>query len=271
VVNYIRNYFLYIYKMKKKLTLWIMLLPAMLLAQENHDSAPKTHHKKSKKVFIATNPNAALPPVPDEVKPDFSRESIFKALFVGGMNFSQIEGSGEARYRKYGAVVGGGTVIKFSRRFSVSVELLYSQKGARPEFGTSQVTGQKNKFDITSDYVDLPFTFSVHDKKTLMFGAGLQVSVLARYQQTDSAGNNVTTHPPPNGEPPHKVDLLGQVSGTFFIKQRLGIGLRFAYSLLGIRDAVADSRYKRQYNNTISLRISYLLDPKHVKWSSKIP
>lgn len=248
-----------------------MLLPALLLAQASQDSVPKVQPKKHQKVFVARNPNQELPPVPDEVKPDFSKESIFKALFVGGMNFSQIEGCGEARYRKYGAVVGAGTVVKFSRRFSVSVELLYSQKGARPQFGSDQLTGKKNYFDITADYVDMPFTFSVHDKKTLMFGAGLQVSVLTRYQQTDSAGNNVTTHPPPNGEQPHRVDLLGQICGTFFIKQRIGIGLRFAYSFLGIRDAVADSHFKRQYNNTISLRISYLLDPKHVKWSSKIP
>ena len=248
-----------------------MLIPALLVAQENQDSVPKVQHKKHQKVFVARNPNADLPPVPDEVKPDFSKESIFKALLEGGMNFSQIAGSGEARYRKYGAMVGGGTVVKFSRRFSVSVELIYSQKGARPQFGSDQLTGRKNYFDITSDYIDVPFTFSVHDKKTLMFGAGLQVSVLARYQQTDSAGNNVTAHPPPNGEQPHRVDLLGQINATFFIKQRIGIGLRFAYSLLGIRDAVADSHYRRQYNNTISLHISYLLDPKHVKWSSKIP
>lgn len=247
-----------------------MLIPALMWAQENQDSVPK-HHKKVKHTVVITNPNADLPPVPDEVKPDFSRESIFKALFVGGMNFSQVEGSGEARYRKYGALVGGGTVVKFSRRFSVSIELLYSQKGSRPEFATDQLSGQKNKFDITTDYIDLPFTFSVHDKKTLMFGAGLQVSVLARYHQTDTAGNDVTAHPPPNSEQPHRVDLLGQVSGSFFIKQRLGIGLRFAYSLIGIRDAVEGSNYKRQYNNTISLRVSYLLDPKHVKWSSKIP
>jgi hypothetical protein len=257
--------------MKKKLTLWIMLIPAMLLAQEKMDSVPKPHHKKTPKVVIATNPNAPLAPIPDEVKPDFNRESIFKALFVGGMNFSQIEGSGEATYRKFGALVGAGTVVKFSRRFSLSAEVLYSQKGARPQFATDPVTGQKDKFDITSDYVDVPITFSVHDKKILMFGAGLQISALARYQQTDSAGNNVTKNPPPNGEQLHKVDLLGQICGTFFIKQRLGIGLRFAYSLIGIRDAIADSHFKREYDNTLSLRISYLLDPKHVKWNSKIP
>jgi hypothetical protein len=104
-----------------------------------------------------------------------------------------------------------------------------------------------------------------------MFGAGLQVSVLARYHQTDTAGVDVTAHPPPNGEQPHRVDLLGQISGSFFIKQRIGIGIRFAYSLIGIKDAVEGSNFKRQYNNTISLRVSYLLDPKHVKWKSKIP
>jgi hypothetical protein len=259
--------------MKKKLTLWIMLLPAILLAQTSQDSIPKGHHKKSKKVFVPFNPSAAPVPLPEEVKPDFSRESIFKALFVGGMNISQIEGSGEASYRKFGALVGGGTVIKFSKLFSVSAELLYSQKGARPQFATDPVSGQKDKFDISTDYVDLPITFSIHDKQVLMFGAGLQLSVLARYQQTDTAGNNVTSHPPegqpnlPNGQQPHKVDLQGQICGTFFIKKRIGIGLRFSYSLLKIRDAVSYSHFGGEYNNNLSLRISYLLDPKHVKWN----
>jgi len=255
--------------MKKKLTLWIMLLPALLLAQENQDSVPKPHHKKAKAVYVPRNPNQALPPLPEEVKPDFSKEALFKALFVAGMNFSQVEGSGEATYRKYGALVGGGTVIKFSKLFSISAELLYSQKGARPQFTTDVLSGQKNKFNITADYIDFPVTFSIHDKKVLMFGAGLQLSVLARYQQSDTAGNNVTANPPPNGEQPHKVDLQGQISGSFFIKQRIGIGLRFAYSLLKIRDAVSDSNFKGQYNNTVSLRISYLLDPRHVKWKEK--
>jgi hypothetical protein len=257
--------------MKKKLTLWIMLLPAFLLAQEKQDSVPKTHHKKATKVFIARNPSAPLAPIPDEEKPNFNTSSIFKALFVAGMNFSQIEGSGEATYRKYGAIVGGGTLIKFSKRFSISAELLYSQKGARPQFATDPNTGVKNKFNITSDYIDFPVTFSIHDKKIVMFGAGLQLSALARFQQADSAGNNITSNPPPNGQQPRKIDLLGQISGSFFIKQRLGIGLRFAYSLLGIKNAVYGSHFAREYNNTLSLRISYLLDPKHVKWNSKIP
>ncbi len=244
-----------------------MLLPAIILAQESPapGSGPKPHHKKPKAVYVPTNPNQ-LPPLPEEVKPDFSKESIFKALFVGGMNFSQIEGCGEATYRKFGALIGGGTVIKFSKLFSVSAELLYSQKGAQPQFATDQLSGQKNKFNITSDYIDLPITFSIHDKQVLMFGAGLQLSVLARYQQTDTAGVNVSSHPP-EGQQLHKVDLQGQVCGTFFIKKRIGIGLRFSYSLLKIRDAVADSHFKGEYNNNISLRFSYLLDPKHVKWN----
>jgi hypothetical protein len=256
--------------MKKKLTLWIMLLPAMLLAQQKQDSIPKPHPKPAPKIAPVSNPNAAKAPIPDEVKPDFSKESIFKALFVGGMNVSQMEGSGEATYRKFGALVGAGTVIKFSKRFSLSAELLYSQKGAKPQFSTDPVSGQKDKFNITADYLDFPITFSVHDKKVLMFGAGLQISALARYQQTDTAGNNVTTHPP-EGQQPRKIDLLGQICGTFFIHRRIGIGMRFAYSLLKIRDAVQGSNFRGEYNNTLSVRVSYLLDPKHVKWNSKIP
>ena len=252
--------------MKKKLTLLIILLPAFIMAQQSQDSVSHTPHKKVKKQVFA-DPNAELPPVKDETKPDFSKESLFKALFVAGMNVSQVDGDGEAGYKKFGAIVGGGTVIKFSKRFSLSAELLYSMKGAKPHFSTRD-NGTKDHYDITWDYIDVPITFSIHDKRVVMFGAGLQLSALVRYQQSDTAGKNVTDHPTPDQQP-RKIDLMGQVCATFFIKQRIGVGIRFAYSLLKVRDAIQGVNIKGEYNNVISVRISYLLDPKNISWKKK--
>ncbi|MCW3126032.1 MAG: PorT family protein, partial [Bacteroidetes bacterium] len=211
--------------MKKKLTLWIiLLLPVLVMAQEEDTVV---HKKKEKPVKVQSiNPNQQYQPVPDETKPDFSQESLFKALFVGGINLSQIDGDAEVGYRKVGAHIGVGTVVKFHKRLSVSMELIYSMEGAKPHYATYS-NGVKNKYDITMDYINIPISLNVHDKKVVMFGAGLQLGVLARYSQTDSAGNNITSHPEPKGEQPRKFDLSGQVCATFFIKRRIGIGLRF--------------------------------------------
>ena len=252
--------------MKKKLTLLIILLPCFVMAQQKQDTVPQSHKKKVK-IHYLSNPNDELPPIPDETNPDFSTQSLFKALFVGGVNLAQVDGDAESGYKKIGAVAGVGTVVKFSKRFSLSAELLYSMKGAKPHFSTYE-SGKKDQYDITMDYIDLPITFSIHDKRVLMFGAGLQVSALLRYSQTDSAGNNVTAHPNPDQQP-RKVDLMGQVCATFFIKERIGLGVRFAYSLLKIRDAVQGVNLKGEYNNVVSLRLSYLLDPKNPSWKKK--
>lgn len=250
--------------MKKKLTLWIILLPALVMAQQGQDTV--VHKKKAKPIKVQSiNPNQQEQPIPDETKPDFSQEALFKALFVGGINLSQVDGDAEVGYRKVGANVGVGTVIKFHKRLSVSMELIYSMEGAKPHYATYS-DGTKNKYDITLDYLNVPISLNVHDKKVVMFGAGIQLGVLTRFSQRDSAGNNITAHPEPKGEQPRKFDLSGQVCATFFIKRRIGIGLRFQYSFLKIRDAVVGSKVLGEYNNCISIRFSYLLDPKNVKW-----
>ena len=234
----------------------------MVVMAQQQDTVVR--HKKHIKVE-SINPNQQSKPIADETKPDFNQESLFKALFVGGLNLSQVDGDAEVGYRKVGAHIGAGTVVKFSKRFSFSMELIYSMEGAKPHYATYS-DGTKNKYDISMDYINVPVSINIHDKKVVMFGAGLQLGVLARYSQRDSAGNNITSHPEPRGEQPRKFDLSGQVCATFFIKRRIGIGLRFSYSFLKFRDAVTGSKVLGEYNNVISIRFSYLLDPKNAKW-----
>jgi hypothetical protein len=84
-----------------------------------------------------------------------------------------------------------------------------------------------------------------------------------RSSQTNSDGRDTLT---PAGQLPRKFDVSAQVGATFFLlKNQLGIGARFSYSLLKVRDAVAGSKAKGQFNNVISLRVVYILDPKRYK------
>jgi hypothetical protein len=238
----------------------------MVMAQEAQQDTV-VHRKKSHIKVESINPNQPYRPLPEETKPDFRTESLFKALFSAGMNFSQIDGDNEVGYKKYGANVGAGTVVKFSKLFSVSMELVYSMEGARPHFN-SYDNGVKDKYNVTLDYLNIPLSFNIHDKKVVMFGAGIQLGALMRYNQLDSAGNNITAHPTPKNEQPRKLDISGQVAATFFIKRRIGIGVRFSYSFLKIRDALEGSKVLGEYNNVVQFRVSYLLDPKNAKWKS---
>ncbi|MBS1617832.1 MAG: hypothetical protein JST76_04905, partial [Bacteroidetes bacterium] len=78
--------------MKKKLTLWIIiLLPVLAWAQQDTVVHAKPKPQKTVKAR-ATNTNQQNQPIPDETRPDFNNESLFKALFVGGLNLSQVDG-----------------------------------------------------------------------------------------------------------------------------------------------------------------------------------
>lgn len=77
-------------------------------------------------------------------------------------------------------------------------------------------------------------------------------------------GNDTTNSPAPFQQP-RKFDLSFHCGFAFLIKESIGIGVRFNYSVLKLRDAVDNSKLKGQYNNTIAIRISYILDPKKLK------
>jgi hypothetical protein len=250
--------------MIKKLTLWIIVFaPLWAIAQQGNSNPLAT--KKHKKVKQVEYYNSEHPkPLPEEEKPDFNKESLFKAHFIAGMNIAQLDGDEEYGYRKFGLLAGVGTVVKFSKLFSVSMDLLYSQKGSKPRYG-SYDNGVPNNYNVSLDYLEIPISFNIHDKKVVMFGAGLQLGGLMRYYETDTAGKDITANPRPKGQQPRKLDLSGQIGVTFFIKQQIGLGLKFSYSLLPLRDAFSSSSLKGEYNNTISIRISYLLDPRKAR------
>lgn len=198
-----------------------------------------------------------------EEKPDLNKESLFKAIFVGGLNLSQVDGDYEFGYRKVGAHVGVGTLIKFHKNFSTSLELLYSMKGARPRYSKFS-NGSKNPFNITLDYIEVPLSLNVHDKKLVMATVGMTFGALMNYKEITMYGNDTTNSPAPFQQP-RKFDLSFHCGFAFLIKESIGIGVRFNYSVLKLRDAVDSSKLKGQYNNTIAIRISYILDPKKLK------
>lgn len=273
--------------MKKKLTLWILLLPFVAFAQsgvskngtitidfgkkkkqqqedttqqqqqypddaEEEEAAPKP--KKQKTQTLAKKQ--------EEENPDFRKDGLFKGLFTAGINGCQVDGDNFAGYKKPGLEAGVGVMLRFHKNFSASMELGYTMKGAREALIPRPDPVTPMLYRSQFDYIQVPLGVSVHDKKIVMFTLGVAPSVLVRFKERDSNGDDITDQNPylsgSNG--PKRFDLPAFAALHFIIKKHFALGLKFSYSTFKSRGAYNLSRVNGQYHNVFTLRFMYILD-----------
>ena len=283
--------------MKKKLTLLIFLFPILIMAQEVKNGAiifdiGKNKREKQRiqdsldRVQDSLKMNQPLEEQEDEdqakvkkekrtrntgsVTEDWKKEGLFKAILHVGINGAQIDGDGYAGYNKIGIDAGVGATIRFHKYFSVTMELNYAQKGAQQKF-----TAQSNQSVLDSssrqlyrvgwDYLAVPISINVQDKKLVMFSLGLAPSVMVRYKERTEAGQDDTNNPP-NGQP-KKFDLSGFAMLNFIIQKHYMLGIKFDYSLISIRGPQYPgiSKVLGEYNNVLTFRFGYIFDKTSFK------
>lgn len=185
-----------------------------------------------------------------------TKERTFKPYLVGGFNTSQIEGDDMSGFSQYGANGGGGVYFKFKPNWSISTEILYSMRGSngRP-YINGYAVDSPSWVRINMDYAEVPVFVSYHDKKYAMFGLGLSLSGLVRYEYYINNKNNNVANTPAMADFYKRYDLsfLGNV--TFFIGKRGGFNLRWSYSLVPI---TKETELDPQHHNVIALRGMFL-------------
>lgn len=273
-----------ILNMKKKLTLWIVFLPFVLWAQQTEfkEGALTIDFAKKKKIQADTtktksNSDEEISPKPKKQKQGYveeaeefnpQRDGLFKATFAAGLNLSQIDGDEQAGYNYPGAQAAVGVLVKFHKNVSVGLEVQYAMKGAYRRLNNNEFPTYM--FRQQWDYVGIPLMLNVHDKKLVMASAGLSFNYLVRnklrFDVYDAAGNindslsNIAIRP--LSLEPRKFDLCAVVGFQFLIKKVLGIGARFEYSLIGLKPSVGPiSKVRNMYNNTVTVRLQYILSP----------
>jgi len=183
-------------------------------------------------------------------------------LFTGGLilggNFAQVDGDQIAGYHKVGLNVGGIVYVNVHEHVSISLEILYSQKGSRMSKAQLTATGMYiTDYRINLNYAEIPVMVNFMDKRKSSFGAGFSYSRLA------TSGENMTTTPSqvfnPDDYPFKKGDLNFISGGSLHLWKGLFVNLRFQYSLISIRDKVPQSTEKgAQFNNLWAVRLMYL-------------
>lgn len=179
---------------------------------------------------------------------------------IGGVNFTQVDGDSYKGYKNIGFNTGVVVYAQLRPQLAASLEILYSQKGAKsngPQLsngGVAIITKQ----NIKLNYAEIPVQINFFDKKRNHFGAGFSYAQLINSKE-EIKTNNASLKYNPDDYPFKKIDINLILSGQVHLYKGLFAGLRFQYSMLSIRDNV-DAEFGRaqQFNNTFNVRVMYL-------------
>lgn len=183
------------------------------------------------------------------------------------------------------------------KKWALSMEMLYNQKGSReknytgidfcdtcpPEISCDPMM----KYHLRMNYISIPLLLHYNDKDAWLFAVGIAYNRMATLKELENGIEKqnvytISTIINPNEKKIEnmlkdrdalfaKDELSVVVDVRFRIWQQLKMNFRFEYSIfpVGIRkfylaDGIpVDPYIRKQYNNTLSLRLIYMLnDPK---------
>lgn len=191
--------------------------------------------------------------------------------FYGGISFgstfSQLNGDRYAGYKKLGLTGGAIVYAELAPKFATSLELLYTQKGAKSgrKEEKNAITTRINKYSVNLNYVELPVMFNYFDKRKSHFGLG------ASYSQLISQNEQATTTPVISDSatsadiyPFKPFDINGIVSLNLHLGKGFFLNVRYQRSILSVRDTY-DQNLGRpesngQHNNLWALRLMYIFN-----------
>ena len=186
----------------------------------------------------------------------FENRKFYEGLILGG-NFCQVDGDNFAGYHRFGLNIGGVAYIKLDEHVTGSMEVLYSQKGARSTAPQELASGYYiTNYGTVLNYAEIPVLINFFDDHKNHFGGGLS------YARLGTAREYITTNPAttydPNDYQFKKNDLELLLNGSLHVYKGFFFNLRFQYSLLSIRSKVPNITRGAQFNNMWTLRVMYI-------------
>jgi len=192
---------------------------------------------------------------------------LFKAGIVTGLNLAQIDGDALAGYDKLGLNIGVMADIYVADSWSVSIEILFAQKGASTGIFTNSLNNDPNTFGNPPyrwrwDYIELPLLIHYNDQNKMNFGVGIAPARLVNALLIEN-GQKIDgwfeddALPPRN--PPSQWDIGGVADISVDINYFMKINARIVYSLASVRaDARSTRRNFTSRNNAASIRLIFL-------------
>lgn len=190
----------------------------------------------------------------------YSSEPTFFGGFILGTNFAQVDGDNFAGYRKIGLNAGAIVHTRLMDQATVSMSLLYSEKGSvagnnqlPAVYGSSSTLIEEYNILLRTAEIPINFNYFFKDKNS-MISAGFSYAQLVN---ATAVLNGVETA---EQFPFKKYDVALNLGASYRLYKRFHLNLRFQNSILNIREK-HDPRVERaqQTNRSLSVRLMYLI------------
>jgi hypothetical protein len=173
---------------------------------------------------------------------------LFDAGLIAGFNASQVDGDLYAGFYKIGLNSGATAHINFTEQWSLSFELLYSQKGAH----SNPVSGNPTIYNLVLHYAEIPVAMQFNDKNRLLFGAGLAYGRLLSVKEEINKIDN------DNDAAFYSDELSYHFGGTILVGEmrHFGVNIRYQGSITAIGESI-NPQLAGAINRLISFRGMY--------------
>ena len=187
-----------------------------------------------------------------------------RGALITGLNLTQVDGDEVFGYHKAGLQVGAAAVIQIDKKWAVSLENIFNQKGARQK--ARFVDSLDGSYRLRFNYLEVPLMLHYTDRERITVGAGLSYGRMVSVQEyKDSFLVESTTLL----DGPYRTDDWNILADLRFrLYKGLKMNIRYAYSIVPIATRnVIDSKtgkpnIRDQYNNVVSVRLMYIFNEK---------
>jgi hypothetical protein len=200
------------------------------------------------------------------------KAQVIKGALIAGFNMTQVDGDEVYGFKKIGFNVGAAAIIPVKKKWSISLETIFSQKGAyqRPQYNDTLYTGEYN---LRLNYVEVPVLVHFTEKNLFSVGTGFSWGRLVKSKEIEHGG----IQPPYSDSVAfNRNDFNWLIDIRFRVWKKLKFNIRYAYSLAKIRTrefySLAGTTWTRkQYNNVLTFRLIYVFNEQveYVKKKNK--
>jgi len=187
----------------------------------------------------------------------FSFAQRIKGGLIAGFNLTQVDGDQLYGFHKIGLNVGATAIVPVGKKFSATLETIYTQKGS---FQSKNDTLTSPPYKLVLNYVEVPVLFSYTDKEVVKAGGGFSWGRLVGFEEWEHLKRvNWTT---PDGPYKHSdVDAIADIQFKLFTG--FWFDCRYSYSIAKIRtrtfhDIIGNVWTRKQYNNDFTFRLIYI-------------
>lgn len=202
------------------------------------------------------------------------KSQIIKGEIIGGFNLSKIEGdrvnNGIIRFNKAGLVGGLGVQVPTWNNFDISLEVLFTQKGAYRRYGPYPDSALPS-YKSALNYAEVPILIQYTDRDRITVGTGLSYSRLVGAKWVVN-GRTLSENILDGYFATDNLDWLLDV--RFRIYEQFKLNFRYSYSLTSVwsgpEDALLETLAKEkqsmdQRNSMVSIRLIWVFNEKQSK------